>query len=170
VVASYSRGVPELPPKQKTRLTSMRLPEDLLLRLSEVATESRCSRTEMIIRLLRRDVENIPATGIQEEPAAWSDSEAPREQGDAMSDDDILPPAPERELKQLNIRTPKSLIAQLDAIAEKTGHSQQDVVLYFLKWAIKQYDARKKKIPGAGRRASDASKPGRRNSEPQDDE
>lgn len=86
-----------------------------------------------------------------------------------MSEDDILPPPPERELKQLNIRTPKSLIARLDAIAEQTGHSQQDVVLYFLKWAIKQYEARKRKMPEGGRRASDSPKPKRHEPEPDDD-
>lgn len=67
--------------------------------------------------------------------------------------EDILPPPPEKEVKQMNIRVPISLFRELDEIAKKSGHERTDVVLHLLRWAARQWQETQKgagKKPGNG--------------------
>ncbi len=52
----------------------------------------------------------------------------------------IIPPKPDEPLMPTSVRIPKSLLARLDEIAEETGYSRQEVLLYLIRWGVGEYD------------------------------
>lgn len=64
-------------------------------------------------------------------------------EGQANQEDEvrsrILPP-PGGATQQISLRLPMEVVARLEGIAEKSGHTRSDVILYFVQWAIQAYD------------------------------
>lgn len=54
----------------------------------------------------------------------------------------VLPPR-EKDGKQVNsgIRMPEDLLGRLQEIADAENYSRNEVIVYFLKWAVKAYEA-----------------------------
>jgi hypothetical protein len=51
----------------------------------------------------------------------------------------VLPPKEEGTLEPAAFRLPKSLIKELDEIAEESNWSKNQVVIHFLRWARDEY-------------------------------
>lgn len=52
----------------------------------------------------------------------------------------ILPPKEnEKDFEAFSVRLPKSLVRGLEAVSEESGHSRNQVVIHFLKWAMTEY-------------------------------
>lgn len=53
----------------------------------------------------------------------------------------VLPP--KTELSSTGIRVPKALLKRLEEIAGMEDYSRNEVILYFLEWALKEYEKEK---------------------------